>query len=140
MNILRWIISAPLSLAMLVGGYFVTELILGWLVKILSVVMLWGSRWNISSGPQIDDFKSFIFVTCLSTLIASGVAGYFGGRVPPEGHKKAVGILYSLAVIPLLVLSAASFWNGDHIFYSIIWVLDMVAVYIIFISSAVYFE
>lgn len=54
MNILRWVISAPISIAIWGLLCIVIEWLLGWIFKILSFIMFWGTRYDI---PPIFDWE-----------------------------------------------------------------------------------
>lgn len=140
MNILRWIISAPASIAILGLLYIVIEWLLGWTFKILYFIMFWGTRFDVPPifdyEYKFQDFKTFIFVTCLSTLISAGISGYIGGLICPKNHSVATSCLFGAFILPILTISSITFWNTEHWFYSSVWILDMIIVGFLFVGSA----
>ena len=140
MKIIRWIISTPIAIALFIGLSFAFAWLLGWLYKILYYVVCWGSRFDVPAifdfQSNINDFKSFIFVTCLSTLLAAGCAGFIGGAICPPNNPKATTWLFSIVIIPVVLLWIVSFWSSEHWFYSIIWIIDMILAAILFVGAA----
>ena len=140
MNILRWIISAPISIAILGLSWVVTEWLLGWIFKILYYIMVWGTRYDVPPifdwEYKLQDFKNFIFITCLSTLISAGISGYIGGKICPKNHSVATSCLFGIAILPVIIFSCVAFWNSEHWFYSLVWILDMIMVGLVFVSCA----
>lgn len=132
-NIFRWIISTPVAVAVLYILFVVLQWLLGLILKVGSFIMFAGTRFYT---PDMSSLESFIFVTCLSSLISAGVAGYIGGKICPQGHLKAKLILFGVIILPILILSSAIFWDSEHWFYSILWILDMIIASFIFISCA----
>ena len=140
MNILRWIISAPISIVILGLLCNVIEWLLGYIYKILYFIMFWGTRYDVP--PVFDfeyellDFKVFIFVTCLSTLISAGISGYIGGLICPRNNSVATSWLFGVIILPILIFSCIAFWNTEHWFYSLVWILDMILVGCLFVGCA----
>ena len=140
MNILRWIISAPISIVILVLSCNVVEWLLGLIYKLLYFITVSGTRYDV---PPIFDFEyeyrnfmTFIFITCLSTLISAGVSGYIGGLICPKNHSVATTWLFGVAILPIVIFSCIAFWNTEHWFYSLVWVLDMILLGILFVGCA----
>lgn len=140
MNVIRWIISVPISIAILIPLYIAVEWLLGWVNKIVYFIMFWGTRYDVPPmfdfEYQVEDFKSFIFITCLSTLISAGISGYIGGKICPRKHVTATSWLFGIAILPLVIYSIVSFWNSEHWFYSTLWVIDMILFGVIFAGFA----
>ena len=140
MKILRWIISAPISIVILGILCTAIEWLLGWILKILYFVMFWGTRYDVPPifdwEHKFQDFKSFIFITCLSTLISAGISGYIGGKICPKNHSAATTWLFGSAILPVIIFSCVTFWNTDHWFYSSVWIIDMIILGFIFVASA----
>ena len=140
MNILRWIISAPISIVILVLSCNVVEWLLGLIYRLLYFITVSGTRYDV---PPIFDFEyeyrnfmTFIFITCLSTLISAGVSGYIGGLICPKNHSVATTWLFGVAILPIIIFSCIAFWNTEHWFYSLVWVLDMILLGILFVGCA----
>ena len=140
MKAIKWIIAVPISLILLVLGAFILEWVLGWILKAIYFIMVWRSRFDTPGifdfENKLEDFKSFIFVTCLSALISAFLAGYIGGKICPNKNSPVVPWLFGICVIPLLFFSCIVFWNSEHWFYSSLWILDMLLVGLIFIGGA----
>ena len=102
--------------------------------------MFWGTRYDVP--PVFDfeyellDFKTFIFVTCLSTLISAGISGYIGGLICPRNNSVATVWLFGVIILPILIFSCIAFWNTEHWFYSSVWILDMILVGCLFVGCA----
>lgn len=140
MNIFRWIMSAPTAIAILGLLCIVIEWLVGWLFKILYFIMFSGTRYDVPPifdyENKLEDFKTFIFVTCLSTLISAVGAGYIGGLICPKNHSVATACLFGTIILPIIILSCVTFWDTEHWFYSSIWILDMIILGILFVGSA----
>ena len=140
MNVLRWIISAPISIAILGLLCIVVEWLLGWIFKILYFIMVWGTRYDVPPifdyEYKLQDFKTFIFVTCLSTLISAGISGFLGGLICPKKHTVATACLFGLVILPIIIFSSVTLWDSEHWFYSSVWILDMIILGFIFVGSA----
>ena len=90
MNILRWIISAPISIAILWLLCSITDWLIGWIFQfhnysihfgVLSEDMIFDWQY------KLQDIKIFIFITfisCIGTLISAGISGYIGGKICPK--------------------------------------------------------
>lgn len=141
MKIIRWTISGPIAIGLFLVLGIVFDWLLGWLFKILSLVMAWGTRYDTPNifdfEAKISDLKSFIFGTCLAFLLAAACAGFVGGRICPPRNSKAAGWLMGILIIPIIAMSIVSFWNSEHWFYSILWIIDMALAATIFVSVAV---
>ena len=141
MNILRWVISAPISIAIWGLLSIVVKWLLGWIFKILSFIMFWGSRYDVPPifdwEYKLQDFKTFIFVTCLSTLISAGISGLIGGVICPKNHSVATTWLFGLTILPVIIFSCVTFWSTEHWFYSSVWILDMIISGFLFVTCAV---
>ena len=140
MKIIRWIISAPISIVLLGLSCIVVQWLLGWIYKILYFIMFWGTRYDV---PPIFDFEyeyrgfmNFIFITCLSTLISAGISGYIGGLICPKNHSVATAWLFGIGILPIIIFSCVAFWNTEHWFYSSVWILDMILVGCLFVGCA----
>lgn len=140
MKIIRWIISAPIAIACFIGLNIAFEWLLRLLYKVIYFITVWGTRWNapplFDFDAKILDFKSFIFTTCLSTLLAAGCSGFIGGAICPPKNPKAATWLMGLIVLPVVALSVYSFWSVDHWFYSTVWLIDMIFAAFIFVGAA----
>jgi hypothetical protein len=140
MNILRWVISAPISIVILGLLCGVIEWLLGCIYKILDFIMFWGTRYDVPPvfdfEYEILDFKAFIFITCLSTLISAGISGYIGGLICPRNNSVATSWLFGVIILPILIFSCIAFWNTEHWFYSSVWILDMILVGCLFVGCA----
>lgn len=140
MKVIRWIISTPIAIALFVVLSIIFEWLLGWIFKILYYVMFWGTRYDVPAifdfDSKIQDFKTFIFVTCLSTLIAAGCAGFIGGSICPPNNSKATSWLFGIVIVPVVIYSILSFWSSEHWFYSSLWVVDMILAALIFVGAA----
>ncbi len=141
MNILRWIISAPVSIIIYGLLCIVIEWLLGWIFKILYFIMGWGTRYDVPPifdwEYKLQDFKTFIFVTCLSTIISAVISGYIGGKICPKHHSVATACLFGTAILPIIIFSCITLWDSEHWFYSSVWILDMIMVGAFFVASAV---
>ena len=140
MNILRWIISAPISIVIMGLLWIVIEWILSLIFKLLYFITISGTRYDV---PPIFDFEyeyrgfmNFIFITCLSTLISAGISGYIGGLICPRNNSVATSWLFGVIILPILIFSCIAFWNTEHWFYSSVWILDMILVGGIFVGCA----
>lgn len=140
MTFLRWILGAPIAVTLLVVLAYVCEWILGFILKIAYFIMVWGTRFDtppiFDFEASLQDFKSFIFITCLSPLIAGGISGYIGGKICPPNNPNATMWLMGVFICIVAIISSITFWTNEHWFYSILWVIDMVIMSIIFIGSA----
>lgn len=138
MKVIRWIIAGPICAISFLLFSAISEWILGWIFKILYFVMFWGNRYNVPSvfdfEDKIQDFKSFIFVTCIASLISAGISGFIGGKICPSGHGIATSIILGVFILPVLIISSCSLWNSDHWFYSSVWILDMIVSGFILVS------
>ena len=141
MNILRWIISAPISIAIWGLLCVVIEWLLGWIFKILYFIMIWGTRYDVPPffdwEQKFQDFKSFIFITCLSTLISAFISGCIGGLICPKNHSVATTWLFGLTILPVIIFSCVAFWDTEHWFYSSVWIIDMIISGFLFVTGAV---
>ena len=139
-NFLLLIISAPISIAIYVLLCIAIEWLLGWAYKIIysfyRIITLGRYDSELDIDHKIDDFKFFIFTTCLSTLISSGIAGYIGGLICPKKHGVTMACLFTLFILPILILSSVTFWDTERWFYSSVWILDMIISGVIFVGSA----
>ena len=133
MNILRWIISAPISIVILGLLCIATRWYLGWIYNITS----WGALNADDLELILQDFHGFIFITCLSTLISACISGCVGGKICPEDHGVATACLFGIVILPIIIFSCVAFWNTEHWFYSSVWILDMIISGYVFIESAV---
>lgn len=140
MNFFRWIISAPISIVILCVLYPIIKWFLGLIFKVFYFIMCWGTRFDtppiFDYAIQIEDFKTFIFETCLSTLISAGIAGYIGGKICPKNHNIVTSYLFGIFILPLLIFSTITFWDSEHWFYSSVWVIDMLVLGVIFVGIA----
>ena len=137
MNILRWIISAPISIAILGVLCIVINWLFSWIVswalRIGYYTMVWGTRYD--NPPVFDweyklqDIKIVVLITflnCLSTLISACISGYIGGKICPKNHGVATACLFGLAILPVIIFSCVSFWDTEHWFYSSVLIIDMI--------------
>ena len=140
MNIFRWIISAPISIAIWGLLCVVIEWLLGWIFKILSFIMFWGTRYDVPPifdwEHKLQDFKSFIFITCLSTLISACISGFIGGLICPKNHSVATAWLLGIFLLPVLIFCCVVSWDTEHWFYSSVWILDLIISSCLFVSCA----
>ena len=102
--------------------------------------MVWGTRYDTPPifdwEYKLQDFKSFILVTCLSTLISACISGYIGGKICPKNHSVATAYLFGIVILPIIIFSCVAFWNTEHWFYSSVWILDMIISGSFFVASA----
>ena len=140
MKTIRWIISAPIAIACFFCLSIAFEWLLRLLYKVLYFITVWGTRWDAPPLFDFDakmlDFKSFIFTTCLSTLLAAGCSGFIGGSICPSENPKAVTWFMGIIILPVVAFSVYSFWSSEHWFYSIIWLIDMILAALTFVSAA----
>lgn len=140
MRIIRWIISAPIAIACLLGLRIAFEWLLRVIYKVLYFITVWGTRWDapplFDFDAKVLDFKSFIFITCLSTLLAAGCSGFIGGLICPPKNPKLVTWLMGLIILPIVTFSVYSFWSSEHWFYSSLWIIDMILVALLFVGAA----
>ena len=123
MKILRWILYVPVGLASFILCLYVVPYVLAFLWKIMYFVMFWGTRYDVPPmfdfEYAIEDYKSFIFTTCLGTVISGGISGAIAGSIAPKTKYFGVATtLYAIPMICLLVLFGYSAWNSEHWFYS----------------------
>lgn len=140
MDALRWILAGPISAALFVGLSFAIEWILGWIFKIVFFVMSWGTRYVVPSlfdfEEKVHGFMSFIFITCLSSLISASISGFIGGKICPSRHGVATCIVMAIFILPILIFSCCAVWNSEHWFYSSVWVIDMIIAGLFFVSGS----
>ena len=141
MSLIRWIISLIISPLLLIPLYLLISWILEWVYRIFIFIIFWGTRYDMphlfSFEKQVEDLKSFILITCISTIISSGLSGLIGGIIAPSNNPKILGTLYAIIILPITIYSSVIFWNNEHWFYSTLWVIDMLIVAFVFIASAI---
>lgn len=137
--VVRWILSVLVAPALLIPFYIIIEWLLVWIIKIFYYICIWGTRYNvppIGVEKQIQDLKFFITITCLSTIIASGLSGFIGGLIAPTKNSNIKSWVFGIIILPIVIYSSISFWNTEHWFYSVLWILDMIIVAIVFIATS----
>ena len=142
MNILRWIISAPISIAILWLLCSITDWLIGWIFQfhnysihfgVLSEDMIFDWQY------KLQDIKIFIFITlisCIGTLISAVISGYIGGKICPKNHGVATACLFGIVILPIIILSCISSWDTEHWFYSLVLILDLIIAGIFFVACA----
>ena len=85
--------------------------------------MVWGSRYDVSPvfdfEYAIEDFKSFIFTTCLGTIISGGVSGLIAGYISPKSKYPWIATtIYAIPLFCILIMIGFAAWNSEHWFYS----------------------
>lgn len=123
MKILRWIVYCPLSLAAFLAGLVIVPYLLGVIFKIMYFVMFAGTKYDMPPffdyEYAIEDFKAFIFTTCLGTIISGGISGALAGSIAPKCSKPGIAIgLYLVPMVALLVWLGVVYWDSEHWFYS----------------------
>lgn len=123
MKSLRWIVFSPLSLSAFIGCLYVVPSLLAWVLKILYYVMFLGSKYDappfFDFEYAIDDFKAFIFTTCLGTIISGCISGAIAGWIAPASSKPKIALaVYVVPMIALLVWLGVAAWDTEHWFYS----------------------
>lgn len=142
MNILRWIICAPISIAILGLLCSVIDWLVGWIFQfhnysihfgVLSEDMIFDWQY------KLQDIKIFIFITfisCIGTLISAGISGYIGGKICPKNHGVATAYLFGIVILPIIILNCVSSWDTEHWISSSIWIIDMIISGIVFVACA----
>lgn len=137
--ILKWLMSALISPIIVIISFPILDWLVGFILKIFYFVVVFGSRFDIPPITEFDnkmaDFKSFIFITCLSALISFGLGGYIGGKIAPT-NKGGKRIIFTLTGILIGGVSVYNFWNSEHWFYSSVWVIAMIVGIIIYVGVA----
>jgi hypothetical protein len=123
MKIIRWILYVPIGIASFLLSIFFVPYILAFLWKILYFVIFWGTRYDMPSlfdfEYTIADFKTFIFTTCLGTVISGGLSGAIAGYIAPNSKYPGVTTtIYAIPLVCLLVKFGYAAWNSEHWFYS----------------------
>ena len=140
MNIIRWIISAPISIVILGLSYIVIEWLISLFIKIYYYIAVWGTRYDhppiFDWEHKFQNFKSFVCITCLSTLISAMISGLIGGKICPKKHSVATACLFGAVILPIIIFSCVIFWDTEHWFYSSVWVLDMIVMGFLFVGCA----
>lgn len=143
MKFLRWTVYCPLSIAAFIICLQVVPFILGWIYKIAYILMFSGSKYDVP--PILDfeyaimDFKNFIFVTCLGTIISGGISGALAGYIAPKSQKTEIAaIVYAIFLFGILALFGIAAWNTEHWFYSLCMEITLlITVFVGFVSMLI---
>lgn len=123
MKIIRWILYVPIGIVSFLLSLYLVPYILAFLWKILYFVMFWGTRYDVPPlfdfEYTIEDFKAFIFTTCLGTVISGGISGAITGYIAPKSNYPGVATtIYAIPLVCVLVMFGYAAWNSEHWFYS----------------------
>lgn len=136
----RWIISLPIAIGLIPFLFWIINWIIDLIFKVRYFMTTWGTRWDVPNITDFDDaisdFKYFIFNICLSTLIASGIAGYIGGLIAPKGHSNKIAFVFGIPALLFSILLIVGLWDTEHWFYSILSTINLLLMTAIFTGSA----
>lgn len=124
MKFLRWIAFCPVSVAAFIGCLYAVPFLLAWAYKIMYYIMFWGSKYDVAPVFEfeyaIEDFKAFIFITCLGLIISGCISGVIAGCIVPASNKRIIALaVYCIPMLVLLVLLGIGGWRIENWLYRI---------------------
>lgn len=137
--ILRWISAAIISPITVIVCFPLLEWIFGFIVKLFSFIIFWGTKIEIPLVYDLENMmqniKSFILISCFSAVISLAIGGLIGGLIAP---RNPIGKHYLFSLIGTVLCGGSIyfFWSSEHLLLSIIWAIAMSVGFIFYVGVA----